>query len=266
MVMVRTIFAQDVEEIPTASIIAGEDGVELPQELSAGLVTITFENNTEMPFSPVIARLNEGKTMDDFMTAMQQPGSTPMQEVFNTIGGVEVAPQSSSDITYDLSAGNYLYLNFATGGPPEIKPFMVAEAASEPLEAPEADQVITMVDFAFSIPAELETGEQIWEVVNEGDQFHEMRIMRVDEGTTLEEATDMLMEVIMAATQGPPQFPNETVLNFTPMGTGLTAWFDVDLEPGTYLAVCFVPDFSVEGGPPISHLAHGMISLITVTE
>jgi hypothetical protein len=43
---------------------------------------------------------------------------------------------------------------------------------------------------------------------------------------------------------------------------GATAWTEVDLEPGTYFALCYV--FDPETGQP--HVANGMVDVFTVGE
>lgn len=267
MAVVSTSFAQDTPKLLTALIVAGKDGIELPQDLTAGLVSIAFQNDTEAPFSPILARLNDGKALEDFMQAMQQPSPSAVLEVVSLIGSLETPPESSSIVTYDLLAGEYVLLSFTAGGPPEVNPFTVSEAVGEPLEAPKADQVITFADFVFGIPTELKAGEQTWEIVNSGEQFHEMRMMRVDEGTTVKEVTDALMEAMMSAQGGPPQMPYENVLAWSPISPDLTAWITVDLEPGTYAVICGLPDVMAEEGAAFtSHLQHGMITIVTVTD
>lgn len=188
--------------------------------------------------------------MEDFMSAMQQRGPAAALEVVTLIGCLETPPPSSSNITYDLVAGDYLFLNFTAGGPPDIKPFTVAEATGAALEMPEADEVINMVDFAIGIPTELKAGQQTWEVANKGEQFHEIRIMPVDEGTTVEEVTDALMEAFAAATNGPLQMPYETALFFTPLSPNMMASIDVDLEAGTCAVICALPDVLAEANVP----------------
>ena len=54
--------------------------------------------------------------------------------------------------------------------------------------------------------------------------------------------------------------PGEQVGGALPMAAGMRAWTMIDLKPGSYVAVCFVPD-STDGK---SHLEHGMMLPITV--
>jgi hypothetical protein len=80
---------------------------------------------------------------------------------------VEAAPNTSVDITYDLPAGDYLLLSLGAGAP-DIKPFTVAENEATPVEAPEADVTVELVEFAFALPDTLEAGAHTWEISNVG--------------------------------------------------------------------------------------------------
>jgi hypothetical protein len=252
------------EEAENPVIAATEDGVMLPaEELVAGIVTLTFQNDTQAPFSPILARLNEGKTMEDFMGAMQQ-GPAAALAVVTILGGPEVGAESSAEVTYELLAGDYLLLSFASDGPPALLPFSVTEKQGETGEAPEADVEVSLVDFAFAITAELKTGEQLWEIANLGEQPHEMFVFRVDDDATLSDVTEALTTAMMSAEAGPPEMPFETAFAWTPMSPDTRAWVEVDLEPGTYAVVCFIPDTMSEA--MVSHLEHGMIRLVTVSE
>jgi D-lyxose ketol-isomerase len=63
--------------------------------------------------------------------------------------------------------------------------------------------------------------------------------------------------------------PYEQAFRFVGQSSEETAWMNVELEPGNYVAVCVIPD--TEGsdfaaGEIITHLEHGMIALFTVSE
>jgi len=247
------------------TIVSAADGLTLPEGLVSGIVTLTLQNDTEVPFAPIIARLNDGKTMDDFMTAMQQ-GPAGVLAVVSLFGGAEAEPDSSVDITYDLPAGEYLLLSFGAG-PPDIKPFTIAESDADPVEAPEADVTAELTEFAFALPETMDAGPQTWEISNIGKQPHELMIFKVEDDANLEDVTAKFMDAIMAASSqqaGPPQMPYESAFSWSPMSPDTHAWVEVDLEPGTYVVICFIPDLSSQ--EMVSHFQHGMIKLITVSE
>lgn len=252
--------AQEDSIIPTVAITATEDGVDISDDFSTGLTTLHFQNETDQPFSPLFVRLNDDVSLDDFMTAMQGNPAAVLAMV-TLFGGLDTPPGESRGISLDLTAGEYLLLNFASETP-DIQSFSIAEGEAETREAPEADVVITLVDFAFALPDNLESGPQLWQIVNDGEQPHEIGIFRVDEGSSLEEVKVQLMESMMSEDIEMAEPAFEAALFWSPMSPQTQAWVEVDLEPGTYVAVCFIPNFISEDMLP--HLEHGMIKLVTV--
>lgn len=255
------------DEVEPLVIIAAEDGITLPEAWVSGITTVTLQNDTEIVFAPTLARFIDGATMEDFMAAMQAQDFAGMLATVSAIGSTPVKPGEAADVTYDLIAGDYLFLNFAPAGPPTILPFTVAKNENEDamVEAPEADVEIVMVDFAFGMPLDLTTGEAVWHFSNTGEQIHEIVIFSVDEDATIKEVTAAVTEAMMAATPGTqPEIPYEEAFAFIGLSPEENAWMTVNLEPGTYAALCFIPDTTTT--PPTSHLAHGMITLFTVSE
>ncbi len=252
--------AQDEPAIPEVTITASEDGVALPEDLSAGLTTITFDNQTEDDYSPLLLRVNEGATLEDFLSNMDSDPATALTYV-SILGSLDTAAGESHSVTYDLSAGDYAFMNFGSDTP-DINTFTVAESSDESAPAPEADVQVTMVDFAYAIPDTLASGPQVWELHNEGQQPHEMGIFKVDDDATLEDVQSTLMNMMMSEDEN-AEFPYESAMFWTPMGPDAQAWIDVDLEPGTYVATCFLPDFLGDMTP---HMMHGMIKLFKVAE
>jgi hypothetical protein len=257
-------FADGHEEYPT--IAAAEDGtITLPDEWVSGITTLNFVNEGEAPFSPLIGRFLEGMSMEDFMAAMGAQDIAAMLATASFLGSPSLESGESTLVTFDLAAGDYLFLNFASAGPPTILPFTVAESEGDAVEAPEADVVVELADFAFVLPAELTTEDALWQISNTGDQTHEIVVYAVDEGTTTDDVTTALTEAMAAAAPGTqPEMPYEFAYSFVGISPGETAWVMPELEAGSYVAVCFIPDVTSE--EMTSHLEHGMISVFTVSE
>jgi hypothetical protein len=256
-------FAQEAMEYP--SIVASADGVTLPEGLVSGINTITLQNDSEIDFNPAIGRFVNDATMEDFMAAMQAQDFEGMLATISVLGSPVVAPEESADVTYDLQAGEYLFINFNPAGPPTLLPFTVAENEGDVVEAPEADVEIEMLDFAFAMPVELTTGESVWHFSNTGETIHEIIFYAVDEEATIESVTAAITEAMMTGAPGaPPEMPYERVYSFVGLSPNENAWMTVDLPPGTYAAVCVIPDFSTT--PPSTHMHNGMIALVTVGE
>lgn len=246
-------------------IVANADGITLPEAWVSGITTITLQNDTDIDFQPAITRFINDATMEDFMAAMQAQDFAGMLATVSALGSATAKPGESVEITYDLIAGDYLFLNFVPAGPPTLLPFTVAENEGEPVEAPEADVEIVMVDFAFGMPVELTSGAALWHFSNEGEQTHEIVIFSVEDDATVEGVTAAMTEAMMAAVPGTPmEMPYETAFAFVGMSPDENAWMEVSLEPGTYAALCVIPDTTSE--EMVTHLAHGMITIFTVTE
>lgn len=127
---------------------------------------------------------------------------------------------------------------------------------------------VTTIDTAFEgMPDELEGGVTAFLVTNEGDQMHELLMLRRLDGVTetWAELLEMPEEEAMAKT-------TVAGAGFVPM-TGSVTLVVADLEAGDHLAICFVPGGSMmhedgemtEGtGPP--HFVDGMIREFSVVD
>ena len=90
---------------------------------------------------------------------------------------------------YNLAA---VLLN-VVGEEPQIATFAVEGETADIDFEPEADLTAALVDFAFGLPVELPTDEQTWLIENLGEQGHELIVIPVPDGTTLEDAMSLLM-------------------------------------------------------------------------
>lgn len=266
-------------DLPTATITLSEDGLVAPETLTAGWVEITFEATDEAPLLAFLARLDDDASMDDFMAALMgiMGGDAGIIPPATFIGAPAVMPGAPQSVTYNLAAGSYILLNIA-GGQPQITTFAVEGDSADADFEPEADLTVSLVDFAFGLPTELVAGEQTWLIENLGQQWHELALIPVPDGTTLEEAMSLLManesgesdesgeagetgeEEAEGGAGAGPQF----AAFWSPMSAGERAWVKMNLTPGTYLVSCFIPD--VHSDEHASHAALGMVQIVTVTE
>ena len=258
-------FAQS--DIPSAVGVATDEGIEFPAEIPSGLIALTFENNrSEAPFGPILARLNDDVTLDDFFVAMGS--ENPMEGVFlvTLYGGSNILPGESLTFTSNLAAGEYVMVEFEGDAMPIT--FTVTESGSdEMLEKPESDISLAMVDFAFGVPSHIPAGEHIWHLQNYGEQWHEVAIFPVEEGTTTQDMREMMMSMPMEgegeSSESEEDSGDELAFFWAPMSGDTEAWVSVDLEPGTYGITCFLPDLNGDFSP---HVAHGMLQVFVVEE
>jgi hypothetical protein len=116
---------------------------------------------------------------------------------------------------------------------------------------------------ATGFPTPLTAGSHVIELANVGEQPHFIGMGRVPDGTTLDDVMALFatFEDPMATPTGSLSFEDiDVVLDTGDQSAGVTAWYTAELEPGTYLAICFVPD--VESGIP--HAMLGMTQLVEV--
>jgi hypothetical protein len=115
---------------------------------------------------------------------------------------------------------------------------------------------VTAVDFAFEgLPADVDSGVTGVRFTNEGAEVHELALFRKNDGVT-DSAEELLglseHEALELVTRvGDPSFADP--------GDDDTNVFD--LEPGDYIAACFIP-VGGEDGPP--HFTEGMVAEFTV--
>lgn len=125
---------------------------------------------------------------------------------------------------------------------------------------------VRMQDFAFEgMPEAVETGTVAFNLLNEGEELHELVVFRLKGDATLddildlpEDASDDDFEELAAAVRGGGfAFPGDTDLAFVNFK-----------KPGRYVALCFIPvgttPESEDGdGPP--HFVEGMAAVFAVT-
>jgi hypothetical protein len=236
-------------EAPIITVSNGEGGITIPAEVPSGVVT--FQVPAELNAMP--GRLNEGVTLDQLNEALAQPDPFAALGMLSLLGGTGTG--IDNQVTFALKPGTHALIAFSEDGPPAVTPFEAGEASGA--EAPPADVTAALVDFNFDLPAEIKAGPQTWEVTNQGSQWHEMGIFKLNEGTTVD---DLLALLNSGEQSGPPPF--EDVAFWGPMSPGESGWVTWDLPAGTYTLLCFLPD-AADGTP---HLAKGMVREITVTE
>ena len=133
------------------------------------------------------------------------------------------------------------------------------------------DQVdVTAVDYAFEgVDATYEPGPVSFELSNEGEELHELVLLRRNEGVT-----ESFQEILDSGEE--EGMTKVTSLGGTFATPGEGDYVVAELEPGEYAAVCFIPVGSTpdavaaaeesgvepEGGPP--HFARGMLAELTV--
>jgi hypothetical protein len=244
------------------TVTATDYKLELPARIPGGLVTLKLVNHGKELHQAQLVRLEDGKTAADFEAAIKRPGPPPAWAKF--VGGPNaVAPRQETASTSMLAPGQYVALCLIPG-PDEIphlmkgmiQPFEVTPGGSAAADAlPAAGDTIRLVDYTFELSRPLTPGHHTIVVENAGPQPHELVLLRLAPGKTLQ---DFGTWATTGRMKGPP--PAVPLGGIGVMDQGGGGEFSVELTPGEYGLICFVPD--AKDGK--LHLMHGMMEQFKV--
>jgi hypothetical protein len=238
---------------------------EMPDTVRGGLVKISAKNTGKEPHQAQLMRLNDGVTQQQFQATLQQGDIEAMLKMVTLTGGVNSIPAGASQVAYDnLQPGNYVMLCLleAEDGMPHfakgmIKFFNVTPGDSSDASPPKASGTVVMADFNFlGDVTKLDAKKTTLEVKNGGPQPHELTVIKLNNGVTV----DQLKAMLNSDTPPPGPPPIDDAGGLGAIQANQTGWVDLDLKAGNYAFVCFVPDPAT--GKP--HAALGMIKAIEV--
>ena len=242
------------------TVHASEFAFTAPKNASAGTITFRMVNDGKQLHHLAIIKLLNGKTAKDFMESMKKPGPPPAWTV--AVGGPNaIAPGQTTDATLTLEPGNYILVCFvpSPGDPtPHVMKGMISALTITPSSAPgvnvPADVNIRLSDYKFGLSKPLTAGRHTIQVTNDAAQDHEVLFVKLAPGAT----TKGLAEWVEAGMQGQP--PAMPLGGASPLAKGRSSIVSLDLTPGTYGMVCFLPD--AKDGKP--HSLHGMTAQFEV--
>jgi hypothetical protein len=244
------------------TITATDYAYQLPSApVHAGLTTITLVNAGKELHQIQLVRLTEGKTAADLGLALNADGPLPAWVVL--AGGPNGAlPGSQANATLILEPGQYaMYCRIPSpdGVPHRVKGMIlgmdVLPATGAPAALPTGDIQMGLFDYGFSMSQPPAAGVHTVVVTNQASQPHEVVVVRLAPGATMEPWKDWLT----GGMKGPP--PGAPFAGTTDIAPGQVQDFSVEFTPGTYGLICFVRDAS-DGKP---HVFHGMSTTFTVS-
>ena len=267
--------------LPELRLTATADGLQAPAEVAAGTVLLVLDNQSENFVGVSLIKLPEGTSMEDAMMVLGPPpapeGSPeaspaggeeemgpppPLFYEMTWSGGVFAPPGVAGEIVVTLTPGQWVLAGDPESGMMPTTLTVTGEAAAATEVS--ADATVTLKNFHFELPENLSAGQQVWKVTNTGDQPHEMFVTKTPRRLTLEEVEVLLS---LPEDQLPPEgYPNpaefQDIGGVAPISKDVTVYFELNLEPGAYVAVCFMPD--KDTGEP--HAMKGMIVVFEVPE
>jgi hypothetical protein len=205
----------------------------------------------------------KGVTLDQVAADVQNEGFSDWFYETVFAGGPVAQGGAQGAAVVDLSAGDWIIANTGedTSAPP-VALKVAGEAETAKSGAVESDLKVTEKGYKFDFPDEVAADPQVWEVTNEDAVPHLIVLLRYPDPVTEKDVQD-----IFAMDMGTP-VPDMTIdpSKFEDAGEvpilsqGEISWQEVNLTPGTYIALCFVSD----KGSDVPHAAMGMFDIFTV--
>lgn len=231
------------EDRPAIEITAEDYSFGPLLSFAGGLVDLSLVNKGKEPHFAAFAQPKDGVTLEAVRAALSTPpaqappGPPPFVE-FAALG--TVGPGGESRMTMDLPPGRYVLFCAlpAADGVPHLAKGMMSDievAAGAPGDLPETDVTVTAADFAFGGATGFKAGTNSVTLENKGKQIHEVDLVELAEGKTIEDAKAWAKTL-----QGPPpmKFHGGPAVR-----DGLSVTTTFELEPGVnYAFVCIIPD------------------------
>lgn len=251
--------AAPAEGHPVIQIRGTDYAFQVPAVVRAGFVAVELVNGGAEPHHAQVARLNDGVTPEQFGEALKKGPEAALPLVVLVGGPGMIAPGARERVSLNLIPGTYVIACFVESpdGTPHLAKGMLAffqvsgPAASAGRLRAAGD--ITLNDFSITLPQGF-TGRGTYRVVNRGAQPHEVAIVRLAPGKTVQD--------LQAFVAGPPSGPPPIIPAGGGQGIsrGRTEYLHLNLPAGRYVALCFIPDPG--SGKP--HVALGMLTTFTV--
>lgn len=236
------------------------------QTVPAGWTELTLRNRGGEDHQVQLVKPKKGVTSDQFLAQLRKDeGMGSSLGMVDFTGGVNTVPPGGTSVAYsDLTPGDYVLLCFVptADGTPHYEKGMVHKlhVSSTPgaAGAPASIGTIGLQDFSFTFPSGF-NGHGTYGVTNLGAQVHEMELVKLKPGITPDQVKEAILGPAGSApSSGPP--PVTSAGGSGALDPATTGYVSLDLSPGTYMALCFVPD--VQTHEP--HVAEGMIASFTV--
>ncbi len=231
-----------------------------PDTLAAGWQKITLVNQGSELHEAQFIRLEDGKTVNDLVKAIEGGQDLPTWAKFYGGPNAPLPGQSSTAITY-LDPGNYAIIcevpDDADGKPHAlhgmVKAIKVVKGDSE--RQPHSSFSINAVDFKYTFKGQVKAGQQMIRFNNYGTERHQAFLIKLAPGTTVQ-------DWLAAFANHSDKLPGMPYGGSTGIEPGMSSYIVTDLQPGTYGVVCFFDD-------PVTHKPHfllGMTGQFTVSQ
>jgi len=231
-------------EAKPVSITGRDYAFDAADTIEGGLVEIEFTNAGKEAHVVGLAKIAEGKTIDDVKVVFSAPrsGAPPAgPPPFEEYAGVStVDPGGVGNATFNLPAGSYA-LSCALPAPDGvphvgkgmIRPLEVTEGIAS--EVPQSVASLAANDFSLAGAPPAEAGPSVVKIRNQGKQIHEVNLVELMPGKKLDD--------LVAWFKAPVGPPPGSFLSGVAVKPGEEGTTEFELEAGTsYTLICGIPD------------------------
>lgn len=264
------------QDVPEVIFTASTENLTGPASVEEGYVNLVLDNQDDGMRAHGIFRVKDSADLEEAKDLMPRlfgsfSGGEEItaEDVYALTdgfygGAVFIEPGTQKEVGVTLTPGTYVI--YADGITDEgllmegeyITTLEVTPSTLASVTPQTPDYTIKMVDHAFAFPADIKAGEHLFRVENLGHQDHMMFISKYLPGKGHEDGLALLEDETLDSTT---VFEEETI-GVHAIWPGLFNDVLLDLEPGTYGAICFSTD--PETGAP--HAMIGMFQSFTVSE
>ena len=247
-------------------VIARDFSFEAPEQIPSGWTTFRFKNEGAQEHFMALTRMPEGLTVDDYLTDMVHgafggamgpyyAGEVELGTALENLVAMipewyaEVTPSGGagllsggmvSETTVQLEPGYYVmecYVKAPDGrfhvDMGMLRGLTVTDDASG-ASAPDADIDVTLANYVIDAPDRLDAGKHTVKVryLENPDGFfmHDVHLARMTDGVSIDEVIPWMSWIDGMVSPAPVEFLGGA----DQMPAGNMAYFEVDLEPGSY--------------------------------
>ncbi len=235
-----------------------EYSIAIPSTLPAGPTRLTATNVGKEEHHMTLVRLADGQTFESLIAALTKDPAEAISEFELVPGPQSVAPGGTQAVQLDLQPGHYVALCVipdSTGTPHAAKgmiaQFEVTGTMPAGGSAVPTEQGFRLEEYKVLAPAKVPL-HGVVRVENIGSITHELALYRLAAG----QAYDDAVAALLASGGSLALIPSGGV---TAISVKQAAGLVLDLTPGTYVMVCFLPTLQHS-----DHLHQGMYARLDV--
>jgi hypothetical protein len=247
----------------------GDYSVAVPNEIEGGAVELTLDNSqNKAPHDAQLIRLDGGHTYAEAAPILNSDQPQEIPEWIRGYGGIgEISPGQTGTSTVKLDEGHYVLQDDAENGAkaPPYTEFDVKDTNGADL--PETDAKVTAATTDSGDPAHeyewqtegLKAGVNKITFDSQGDKaLHILVAAPINGNATIDQVAQEL------DSNGPPRSIDFEASNSTSViDGGKQEVTTVDLKPGRYAFICFLPD---RDEPDKPHFKEGLLKEVTIPQ